>query len=68
MIEEEQKNKERIVNQINAVIQQIDYDRYEQAEKSFLEIYDDFKSNYTQTYCDNAYVNAVIANKKKFDG
>ena len=64
MIEEEQKNKERIVNQINAVIQQIDYDRYEQAEKSFLEIYDDFKSNYTQTYCDNAYVNAVIANKK----
>lgn len=64
VIEEEQKNKERIVNQINAVIQQIDYDRYEQAEKSFLEIYDDFKSNYTQTYCDNAYVNAVIANKK----
>ena len=64
VIEEEQKNKERIVNQINAVIQQIDYDRYEQAENSFLEIYDDFKSNYTQTYCDNAYVNAVIANKK----
>ena len=49
---------------INDVVQQIDCDRYEQAEKSFLEIYDDFKSNYTQTYCDNAYVNAVISNKK----
>ena len=57
MIEEEQKNKEKIVKQIGC-------DRYEQAEKSFLEIYDDFKSNYTQTYCDNAYVNAVISNKK----
>lgn len=64
VIEEEQKNKEKIVKQINDVVQQIDCDRYEQAEKSFLEIYDDFKSNYTQTYCDNAYVNAVIANKK----
>lgn len=64
MIEEEQKNKEKIVKQINCVIQQIGCDRYEQAEKSFLEIYDDFKSNYTQTYCDNAYVNAVISNKK----
>lgn len=47
MIEEEQKNKEKIVKQINCVIQQIGCDRYEQAEKSFLEIYDDFKSNYT---------------------
>ena len=64
MIEEEQKNKEKIVKQINCVIQQIGRDRYEQAEKSFLEIYDDFKSNYTQIYCDNAYVNAVISNKK----
>lgn len=64
VIEEEQKNKEKIVKQINDVVQQIDCDRYEQAEKSFLEIYDDFKSNYTQTYCDNAYVNAVISNKK----
>ncbi len=64
VIEEEQKNKEKIVKQINDVIQQIDCDRYEQAEKSFLEIYDDFKSNYIQTYCDNAYVNAVISNKK----
>lgn len=64
VIEEEQKNKEKIVIQINDVVQQIDCDRYEQAEKSFLEIYDDFKSNYTQTYCDNAYVNAVISNKK----
>ena len=64
MIEEEQKNKEKIVKQINCVIQQIGCDRYEQAEKSFLEIYADFKSNYTQTYCDNAYVNAVISNKK----
>lgn len=64
MIEEEQKNKEKIVKQINCVIQQIGCDRYEQAEKSFLEIYDDFKSNYTQIYCDNAYVNAVISNKK----
>ena len=64
VIEEEQKNKEKIVKQINDVVQQIDCDRYEQAEKSFLEIYDDFKSNYTQTYCDNAYVNAVIFNKK----
>lgn len=61
---EEEKNKEKIVKQINDVVQQIDCDRYEQAEKSFLEIYDDFKSNYTKTYCDNAYVNAVIANKK----
>ena len=64
VIEEEQKNKEKIVKQINDVIQQIDCNRYEQAEKSFLEIYDDFKSNYIQTYCDNAYVNAVISNKK----
>lgn len=64
VIEEEQKNKEKMVIQINDVVQQIDCDRYEQAEKSFLEIYDDFKSNYTQTYCDNAYVNAVISNKK----
>lgn len=64
VIEEEQKNKEKIVKQINDVVQQIDCDRYEQAEKSFLEIYDDFKSNYTKTYCDNAYVNAVISNKK----
>lgn len=64
VIEEEKKNKEKIVKQINDVIQQIDCDRYEQAEKSFLEIYDDFKFNYIQTYCDNAYVNAVISNKK----
>ena len=64
VIEEEQKNKEKIVKQINDVIQQIDCDIYEQAERSFLEIYDDFKFNYIQTYCDNAYVNAVISNKK----
>lgn len=38
MIEEEQKNKEKIVKQINCVIQQIGCDRYEQAEKSFRNI------------------------------
>ncbi len=64
VIEEEQRNKEMIIQRINGVIEEIDQNNFDQAKESFLEFYDDFKASYVKTYCDNAYVNAVISNKK----
>lgn len=63
-LNEEKENKRKILLQIDEVIKAIDNQQFEQAKKVFSNIYDDFKSSSIQTYCDNAYINAIITSKK----
>lgn len=63
-ISKEQENKEKIIKQIDKVIEEIDHGEYDQAKEVFLHVYDDFKSHSMKAYCNNAYLNAIITNKK----
>lgn len=63
-IEEEQKTQEKIVDQLDEIIYELDHNNFEKAKECFMNVYDDFTSHHIQTYCDNAYVNAVMTNKK----
>lgn len=63
-IEADKKKQEQIVKHLHLVINELDYDNYDQAKELFYSIYDDFKANKLKTYCNNAYVNAVLVNKK----
>lgn len=63
-ISKEQENKELIIKHIDEVIEEIDHGEYDQAKEVFENVYDDFKSHSMKAYCNNAYLNAIITNKK----
>lgn len=63
-IQAEQKKQDEIIEKLQLIVTQLDNNEYDKAKELFSQVYDNFKINKMKTYCDNAYVNAVLVNKE----